>query len=52
MQQLKYTVRSVWQGFVFEFLRNLYADDSTLGLGSFEKGCEYFLKVRKIMSDA
>ena len=52
MQQLKYTVRSVWQGFVFEFLRNLYADDSTLGLDSFDKGYEYFLKVRKIMSDA
>ena len=33
-------------------MRNLYVDDSTLGFGSFEEGYEYFLKARKIMSDA
>ena len=43
---------NVWQDFVFEFLRNLYADDSTLGFDSFEEGYEYFLKARKIMRDA
>ena len=43
---------NVWQDFVFEFLRNLYVDDSTLGFDSFEEGYVYFLKARKIMSDA
>ena len=43
---------NVWQDSVFKFLRNLYVDDSTLGFDSFEKDYEYFLKVRKIMSDS
>ena len=40
------------QDFVFEFLRNLFVDDSTLGFDSFEEGYGYFLKARKIMGDA
>ena len=43
---------NVWQNFVFEFLRNLYADYLTLGFDLFEEGYEYFLKARKIMNDA
>ena len=35
---------NVWQDFLFEFLRNLYVDHSTLGFDLFEKGYEYFLK--------
>ena len=41
-----------WENFVFEFLRNLYVDDSTFGFDSFDEGYEYFLKARKIMGDA
>ena len=35
---------NVWQDFLFEFLRNLYVDHSTLGFDLFEKGYEYFMK--------
>ena len=39
---------NVWQDFASEFLRNLYADDSTPGFDSFEEGYEKFLKARLV----